>query len=258
MSWAQLAPFVLLGLAGSLHCAGMCGPLALSLGLSRSRSSLAIAMSYVVGKAAMYSVLALFIARVTLKLDARQPQWMSRSRAVLALIAGAVMVLVACTSLGWIHFEGRARFAPFERALREALHGTRELPGVLRGFALGAANGLLPCGLSWSAIALGGASGLALAAVGPFSFGLATGPVLIGIALGGSALSTSWRARAHRLAAVGLLVYGTWTIARGAQPFAPESTAKVLPECCTQEGATPHRHPNSPELDVKNEAAIER
>ncbi|MCC7014557.1 MAG: sulfite exporter TauE/SafE family protein [Planctomycetes bacterium] len=215
MNALDLAPFAVLGLVGSLHCAGMCGPLAASLGLGRARSSYMLVLAYVVGKAAMYSVLALIVARTAAELGAREAHWLALARAALAWLAGLVMVLVALSSLGWLGFVGRPTFAVLERALRSAMHATRELPGPLRGFALGAANGLLPCGLSWSAIALGAASGVALAALGPFVFGLATGLVLGGLALGASAVPESWRRRGRLGAAALLLGYGAWTVWRG-------------------------------------------
>lgn len=244
MSWSALAPFALLGLAGSLHCAGMCGPLALSLALGRGRAGPGTVAGYLVGKAAMYSALALLAARGVAELGARQPEWLALSRGALAWAAGVVMLVVALSSLGWLRFSRLGFLSPLERALRAALRAADELPGPLRGLAFGAANGLLPCGLSWSAIALGAASTeLVVAALGPFAFGLATGPVLASIAAGGASIPLAWRVRGQRLAALALLCYGGWMIARGFAPLAPESAAKVLPECCTEEALEPaHEH----------------
>ncbi len=236
MSALELVPFVVLGLAGSLHCAGMCGPLALSFALGRGAPRASDVAAYVLGKAAMYSVLALFAARTIAEVGARQPGWLAGLRASLAVVAALVMLSVALSALGWLRTPRWRWFGSLEKALRGALRGTDELPGAMRGLAFGAANGLLPCGLSWSAIALGAAAAEpSLALAGPFVFGLATGPVLGALALGAGRIPATWRARGARLAALALLGYGTWTLARGLQPLAPESSAKVLPECCTDE-----------------------
>lgn len=72
----------------------------------------------------------------------------------------------------------------------------------------------------------------ALALAGPFAFGLATGPMLGLVALGAGRIPATWRARGARLAALGLLAYGGWTLVRGLAPVAPEASAKVLPKCC--------------------------
>jgi len=233
VSIAALVPFLALGLAGSLHCAGMCGPLALSFALARGAPRPVDVASYVVGKAAMYAVLALLAARTVTALGAREASWVAASRSALAVAAAGVMIGVALSALGWLHLPRWKPLGALEGLLRSALKGTDELPLALRGLAFGAANGLLPCGLSWSAIALGAASGEpSLALAGPFAFGLATGPVLGFVALGAGRIPATWRARGARLAALGLLAYGGWTLVRGLSPVAPEASAKVLPECC--------------------------
>jgi sulfite exporter TauE/SafE len=258
VSPADLVPYLLLGLAGSLHCVGMCGPIALSFALGRGSAGWIAVAGYVVGKAAMYATLALLAARGVAELGARQPQWMEFGRAAVAWAAGLVMVLVALSGLGWLRTPRWKAFAGFERALRTALRGADELPAPLRGLAFGAANGLLPCGLSWAAIALGAAApSLALALAGPFLFGLATGPVLAGLALGAGQIPVSWRVRGQRLAAVGLLAYGGYTLVRGSTPLAPEATAKVLPPCCIEPGAEGTEAATSVE-GIKVEGTTER
>lgn len=258
MTPLDLVPYALLGVAGSLHCAGMCGPLALSFALGRGRAGgLAIA-GYVVGKAAMYAVLALVAARGVAELGARQPDWMEATRSAVAWIAGLVMLAVAFTSLGWVRMPRWRAFGGLERLLRSALRGAEELPAPARGVAFGAANGLLPCGLSWSAIALGAATDRPLVTVlGPFLFGLCTGPVLAGIALGARQIPLRWRARGQRVAALGLVAYGVWTLARGAAAFAPQTTAKVLPDCCA-EHADSGALANGKGSDVKTDGPEER
>lgn len=258
MTPVDLAPYLLLGLAGSLHCAGMCGPIALSFALGRGSSGGLAVAGYVLGKAAMYATLALVAARGVAELGARQPQWMSYGRAGVAWAAGIVMVLVALSGLGWLKAPRWKALSGLERLMRTALKGADELPAPLRGLAFGAANGLLPCGLSWAAIALGAAApSLSLSLAGPFVFGLATGPVLAGIALGAGQIPASWRVRGQRLAAVGLLAYGAYTLVRGSTPFAPEATAKVLPACCAEHGAEGGEHPTSDE-GIKVEGVPER
>ena len=234
----DLVPYLLLGLGGSLHCAGMCGPIALSFALGRGSSGGVAVAGYVLGKAATYATLALVAARGVAELGRRQPEWLSHGRAGIAWVAGLVMVAVALSGLGWLKAPRWKVLAGLERLLRSGLKGADELPAPLRGLAFGAANGLLPCGLSWAAIALGAAApSLSLALAGPFVFGLATGPVLAGLALGAGQIPVNWRLRGQRLAALGLLAYGGYTLVRGSTPFAPEATAKVLPACCAEHDA---------------------
>lgn len=233
----ELVPYLALGFAGSLHCAGMCGPLALSFALARGTPRPIDVASYVIGKAGMYAVLALLAARTVSALGGREAAWLGAGRSALAVAAGGVMIGVALAGLGWLHLPRWKPLGALEGLLRGALRGADELPLALRGLAFGAANGLLPCGLSWSAIALGAAAAEpAFALAGPFAFGLATGPVLGALALGAGRMPATWRARGARLAAVGLLAYGGWTLLRGLSPVVPEASAKVLPACCADGG----------------------
>ncbi|MBM3991075.1 MAG: sulfite exporter TauE/SafE family protein [Planctomycetes bacterium] len=235
MSATALVPYLALGLAGSLHCAGMCGPLALSFALARGAPRSVDVLCYVVGKAAMYAVLALLAQRSVLALGAREASWVGASRAAFAVLAAGVMICVALSGLGWLHLPRWKLLGPLEGPWRAAVRGSDELPLALRGLAFGAANGLLPCGLSWSAIALGAAEGGAgLTLAGPFAFGLATGPLLGGLALGATRIPIAWRARGARVAAVGLLLYGGWMLVRGLGSVVPQTGAKVLPECCRE------------------------
>ncbi len=232
----DLIPFAVLGLAGSLHCAGMCGPFALSLHWNggSARAAWSHALLYVVGKALTYSLITV-AALAGVSAAARHGDGslsLSGARSLLAWTAGTTMIVVALRSLGVPLWPSRWKFAPWQRALAYLLRSTRALPRLAASFGLGLVNGLLPCGLSLAAISLGAASPAALAALGPFVFGLCTGPVLIAISLGGSALPTTLRVRAQRVVAVLMLAFGAWTIARGGLPFGWERNA--LPPCCSE------------------------
>jgi hypothetical protein len=120
-----------------------------------------------------------------------------------------------------------------------AWRGAGELRGLPRAFALGAANGLLPCGLSWSAIALAAACPQPITLVGPLVFGLATLPGLALFALLGARVPARWRARLHTTAAIALCLYGAWTALRGVVLLAPGAGAPLVPECCSSQPTSP-------------------
>ncbi len=85
----------------------------------------------------------------------------------------------------------------------------------------------MPCGLSWSAIALASQDAPPAAALGAFAFGLATAPGLA-LALAGAQLAS---ARLRRVApvvlGVALVAFGVWTMVRG--------TAAANGEPCCEE-----------------------
>lgn len=239
----ELAPFALLGLAGSLHCVGMCGPFAVSLGWSRARASglWARAGLYVVGKSLAYSMIAVGIASTaalaTSRGLARSPQGLAIARSVLAWIAGAMMIGMALRSFGLLRIPHRFEPRSLQRILGWVMRSVRGLPAPAASFGLGLANGFLPCGLSWAAIALAVAGEPWVHAIGPLVFGLATAPALVGLAIGSVAVPMRWRVRAQYLSAALLLVFGAWTIGRG-HLFVPAALADARPECCTEPGET--------------------
>jgi len=212
---AELAPFAALGLLGSLHCAGMCGAFAVAVttsGSGASRAALRRQSGYVLGKAVTYATLGLALSSGIGTLAH------TRAAVAAAWVAGAVLVGLGLAWLGLIP-RGRlpiatrlANWTPVRRALDavRALH--RELvrlPGFAGAFGAGAVNGLVPCGLSWGAIALAATATPAAAVLGPFLFGLATAPSLALVGVG------AWLLRRPSLRRVAPVVLGLALVAGG-------------------------------------------
>jgi len=256
-SWTELLPFVALGLLGSLHCAGMCGGFALAVSLAAGpgrRRALTAALLYLLGKALTYAVLGALAARAVLAAAHGGARLLGgeREHAELALalqrgaawISGALFVLFALFAFGLAPrgfasgmtggpvdaVRGRAR-----AALAFLAEQVRSLPGRGRGFYTGLVNGLLPCGLTWSALALAAGGGPVRGALGLFLFGLATAPALVAVGLSGRALGAAHRRRWLRLAAPLALAFGVLTILRAA----PRADGEPGPACCTQGPAAP-------------------
>ena len=82
--------------------------------------------------------------------------------------------------------------------------------------ALGALNGLLPCGLVYSALLAAAAGGSAVrGGVAMIVFGAATVPVLIALGLGASRLGARTRGVLTTLAGVLIIVVGIQLMLRG-------------------------------------------
>lgn len=227
-----------LALAGSLHCAGMCGPFVLTLGWRPAGSARPMArmVLYVLGKCAAYVLLTLIVAlgagAMSKELLGGSEHALHAARSVLAWSAGAVMIVAGLAALGvggavrssW----ARALASPFAALLR----ASRALPPLGSALALGLINGCLPCGLSWSAILFSASQGGAAIVFGPLAFGLATAPALIAVAAGGALAPAKWRVRAQRVVALGMVLFGAWTAWRGGLPLGPQGDGSV-PPCCS-------------------------
>ena len=207
---------ILLGLAGSAHCAGMCGPLVLTVSgwVDPHRSRLPPMLAYHAGRILIYLVLS-----VAAGLAGHALSYGGLGRGV-SIGAGVLLLVVAAGSgsrllpkrtwMFWSLLLTRACVAA-NRSTR-----THRVGGQLLA---GAVNGLLPCGLVYAAaIAAAGLGSLPGAVIFMAGFGLGTVPVLLGMSLSATSLSVGVRARLRRLTPVALALTGTLLIARGVLP----------------------------------------
>lgn len=192
-----LAAFVS-ALAGSPHCAGMCGPFALAA--CRGAAS---AASWQFGKLMTYMILGGIAGGVGQA--ALPPGW-------IATTVSVVLIVWFSAVLAGLVPEPRWASASLERALSRGLARSRHKgSGGGRGvaaFSFGAVNGLLPCGLVYAALGLAVASGGAIeGAMTMGAFGLGTVPALTAVGLGGRKLGLR-TLRARRVLAALILITG--------------------------------------------------
>lgn len=200
----------ILGLAGSAHCAGMCGPLALALPRTPGASAgthLLGRMAYNLGRVGTYGLLGMVFGWVgrTLTLAGVQ-RWVSITLGV-ALLAG-----LALSGSRRLRLPNVLALAPvrtlFGRLLRQ--------PGVGALTLLGGLNGLLPCGLVYVACAGAAVAGGVAAGLGyMLVFGLGTVPMMLGLTLAGAAVPVALRLKLQKVIPVCLGLVAVLLIVRG-------------------------------------------
>jgi sulfite exporter TauE/SafE len=203
------------GLLGSLgHCLGMCGPLNLMVAAQIRKNDLPMLPNFSLYHAArvlVYVLLGALVGTVGSLLG------LSRQLTTLGgaagLVLGIAILLLGTGYLGWLRslpLEGASRW--WNTALSHALK-----QGGWYGVALlGTLNGLLPCGLVYSALLLGASTGSAWhGALGMALFGLGTFPALLALDLGAGALSVRFRQGMMKLAGALMLLIGLQLILRG-------------------------------------------
>lgn len=222
---ALLAGFAL-GLGGSLHCAGMCGPLVLTLGRRMSGSGIdriRHSALYQLGRVLTYVALGLATGLAGQALAAR-----GLGRAVATgggLILLFAALFAAARSFRTVSFGRLERLgaSAATRACVAAGRWSHEHPATGPLLA-GAANGLLPCGLVYAALtaaaALGDAAGGAVLMAG---FGFGTLPALAALSISATSLPLALRIRLRRLTPIVLALTGALLLARGLVP--PSSAA---------------------------------
>ncbi len=133
---------VLLGLGGSLHCVGMCGPLVLRLHHENTGSSIWNTLAYHLSRSLTYGMMGIILGlfgRGLYLLNVQQG---------LSVIAGIVMlVILFWPSLKVIRVPGLLK--NFNKKYYSKF---LQLPASIRYPALGMLNALLPCGLVYTAL----------------------------------------------------------------------------------------------------------
>ena len=218
----------MLGLVGSLHCAGMCGPIAIALPLNNQSwfSRISGGLLYNLGRTLTYGLLgAIFgLAGMGLALGGLQ-QWVS-------IILGALMILaVLIPRIGG--------------AGRKIAGTTEKLTGVLKKpfiklfrlrtykslFLIGILNGFLPCGLVYIVVA--GAlimSEYYQGALYMVFFGLGTIPMLLAISITGNVISQKLRRKLTKAIPIVIILLGLLFILRGLNLGIPYLSPKIVSE----------------------------
>lgn len=216
---ADLLLAVTTGLLGGFgHCAGMCGPLAVSMSLVASprigaRRALGGQLLYNAGRVTAYACIggAMGLTGSFVNTAGR----MAGLQNAVAVGAGTIMVFMGLGAAGvaplFRRIEERLAARVFG-VVRSALGGA----GAGRFYALGLLLGFLPCGLSYSAfVGAAATGGLPQGFLFALAFALGTVPALL--LVGGASALASARVRGvlYRLGGVAVLVVGALFLARG-------------------------------------------
>ena len=221
----------LLGLVGSAHCAGMCGPLALALpATGNSRPAFFSGrLCYNLGRLVTYAVLGALFGLV------------GRSFAVIGLQRWVSLLAGAAILLGLLAAWRTAAAVPMARAvgwLKSRLGKLLRRRALSALFGIGLLNGLLPCGLVYAACAAAATLGSVRGATEYLvAFGLGTVPMMLTISLVGQKLQFALRFKMQRLIPACLALVGVLLLFRGAGLGIPYLSPKIsaqsgIAKCC--------------------------
>lgn len=190
MDITALISIILLGLSGTGHCIGMCGPLVLAFPARTGRFS--AHLLYHAGRITTYTAvgalmgsLGLLTARVASVTGTDYLALVARIQVGFSLLAGGFLFVFGLSQLGvipepdWFSIARPDKIPGYKRLVRSAFQKDEVLVMFLTGMMMG----LLPCGLSFAAFSR------ALAASSPqqgaflllaFGFGTLPGLLLIG------------------------------------------------------------------------------
>lgn len=150
MLWPVLISGFTLGAAGSLHCIGMCGPLSLALPVSQfsaAKKFLSL-LVYQAGRVITYSLIGLLFGLAGRRL------YLAGYQQAFSIGIGVLLLVMAL-----LYFGRRRNFhvrplTRFYSIIQEMIGRVLRSPaGMGRFLLLGIANGLLPCGMVYIALA---------------------------------------------------------------------------------------------------------
>ncbi|WP_448697539.1 sulfite exporter TauE/SafE family protein [Mucilaginibacter sp. AW1-3] len=208
MNTNQLAFYI--GLFGSVHCIGMCGPLAFAIPVNTHNYWLLIwdKLIYNLGRVMSYSALGLVTGLIGRQF------WLSGLQQWVSILSG-VFILFAATSRLVKHPLINGKFVnnlllPFNNALARALKNRSG------HFVAGILNGFLPCGFVYLALIGSVNTNSVFAGVQyMFWFGTGTVPLMLIAAVGTGFFNTELRRRLNYIVPYFMMCLGVWFVFRG-------------------------------------------
>ncbi len=200
-----------IGLLGSFHCVGMCGPLALSLPINDfnpARKIFAI-LTYNLGRTFTYTCLGAAFGIIG--------QSFSFFKLQQYLSIGAGVFILATLLISKLDTFKAPTLAGYSSKVKSLLGNLLRADKNLSSFlSIGIINGLLPCGLVYIGIAAGVATGtIVKSALLMFAFGLGTLPIMAFTMILGKYLSMQFRSRLNKITPFVIAIIAVLLIVRG-------------------------------------------
>ena len=200
---------LMLGFAGSMHCLGMCSPLVLAV-TSMTPKSILNRVVYNSGRILTYASLGAVVSSAGLVLP------LHKFQNIVSIALGIVLLLLGIGGVKRIKIPGLTSFvqrvsAPIKNRFAHLIK-QKKLSGI---FALGALNGLLPCGLTaialtWCVTLRGPGDGFNFMLL----FGAGTLPVMLGFTALLPVVLKKINWSIHKLSTAMLILSGCLLIAR--------------------------------------------
>lgn len=200
----MLTTAFVLGLAGSLHCVGMCSPLVLAV---TSKEGLLTRVLYNGGRILMYCFLGALVSSVGFLLP-------TIAQYAISILLGISLLIMGITGSNFKTPAFSVIFK-FTTSLKALFSKMLQKKSKFSVFVMGVLNGLLPCGLTFLALTScitvdGPIGGFVLMA----AFGLGTIPVMLGVTSGIPLLTSKFKFNMSRLTVGMQIVAGCLLIVR--------------------------------------------
>lgn len=208
-----------LGFASGFHCIGMCGPIALSMGLTRKQATNYYLqnLTYQFGRIVTYAFLGAVLGIVGEGFE------LAGFQKYLTIFAGAMLVLMALFSFGGKDFSSKIPFlSKFLFQVKLKLGKILQKADYKSRFTTGILNGFLPCGMVYMALTASlAAGGIWQSATFMALFGLGTLPFMFAVVLVGNLMTSAFRIKVLKFVPAIMLILGGLFIVRGLEMGIP-------------------------------------
>jgi uncharacterized protein len=233
MLWPVIISGFTLGAAGSLHCVGMCGPLSLALPvhhLSKTKKLFSLLL-YQFGRIITYSAIGLLFGLTGRRIYiSGYQQWFSIGMGILVLSLAVLYFIQNKT----VHLKFLNQFYFSVQKLISRL--LKSITGPFSFLLMGMANGLLPCGMVYIAVAATlSFTDVAQSVSFMAMFGAGTLPAMMMVAYAGQLIKPEVRQTLRKAVPFLVVTMGVLLILRGLNlgipfisPELPQSPGQAL------------------------------
>lgn len=225
-----------MGILGSLHCIGMCGPLSMmSLASRKNPGKLYLfsnALIYQLGRTMSYMMLGLVIGLIGTTFAIAGVQ------KLLSVLLGVFLIFIALSVSKWFSRLEQLTFFKEWNAYIMSLLGKYMAATQDKSIAvLGLLNGLIPCGLVYFALATAVAMpSIQDSIIFMMFFGLGTTPLMLAFSIFGNGLRLKFKLSYAKLLPIIAIFTGAILIWRGLELQVPENLQLLLsmkhPQMC--------------------------
>lgn len=219
-----LAAALILGLTSSFHCVGMCGPIALSMGLTKKQATNFYLqnLTYQFGRIVTYALLGAVLGIVG------QGFQLAGLQQYLTIGVGVLLIVMALFSFGGKDFASKLPFLSQSLLkVKMALGRLLQKADYKSRFATGILNGFLPCGMVYMALTASlAAGGVWQSAAYMAVFGLGTLPLMFLVVVLGQVMTQSLRLTILKIVPFVMIILGALFILRGLELGIPYVSPK--------------------------------
>jgi hypothetical protein len=236
-----------LGFASGFHCIGMCGPIALSMGLTKKQATNYYLqnLTYQFGRILTYSILGALLGIIGQGFE------FAGFQSTLTIAVGVLLIIMALFSFGGKDFASKIPFINSTLLkVKMKLGNLLQKADYRSRFTTGLLNGLLPCGMVYMALTASlAAGGIWQGASFMALFGLGTLPFMFAVVLVGNLITQNFRMRVLKFIPIIMIILGGLFVLRGMEigiPYiSPNKEALKISsdskDCCTTPGNN-HKH----------------